>query len=100
MNLVIALANIPPLLGLLVWPFAVLVSPMIFDAPGSDTNPLAWAFYYTLWAYPLPTLIGGILTFRYCKQNRHSRCLFSTLITYSCVLAFLLETLAAKFLEG
>jgi hypothetical protein len=93
--------NVPPLLGLIVWPFAAMMSPMIFDAPGSENNPVAWASYYTVLAYPFPTVAGAILSFYNYKGNIGGwRCFASTLVTYSGVLAILLIGVAIEIFKG
>jgi hypothetical protein len=94
------LLNVPPLLGLIIWPFAAMMSPMIFDAPGSENNPLAWALYYTLLAYPFPTIIGAILSYFSCKGNIGWRCYASTVVTYSGVLAILLIDVVIRIFSG
>ncbi len=95
------LLNLPPLLGLILWPFLVLVSPMFFDAPGSENNPLNWAFYYVVLAYPFPTIIGAIMScYNWKKDADGRRWLASTLITYSGILAILLLAAIETVIRG
>ena len=39
----------------------VMMSPMMFDAPGSDNNPITQMMFYSLLAFPVLCLMGGIL---------------------------------------
>jgi hypothetical protein len=98
--ILILLLNVPPLLGLIIWPFAAMMSPMIFDAPGSENNPLAWVSYYTVLAYPFLTITGAILSYFNCKGDFGRRCLASTLLTYSGVLAILLVSAVIAIFGG
>jgi len=43
---------------------ALFVSLFIFDAPGSETNPVLWALLGSLWLYPIPVLTAVILYWR------------------------------------
>ena len=95
------LLNVLPLLGLIVWPFAAMMSPMIFDAPGSENNPMAWASYYLVLAYPFPTIVGAIMSYYNWKRDADGRrCLVSTLITYSGILAILLLAVIDAVIKG
>ncbi|WP_417829698.1 hypothetical protein [Thalassospira sp.] len=39
----------------------VMFSPMMFDAPGSEENPLTQLLFYSVLAFPVLCLMGGIL---------------------------------------
>jgi hypothetical protein len=39
----------------------VAMLPMMFDAPGSEANPLTWVLVATIAAFPLFCLIGAVL---------------------------------------
>lgn len=39
----------------------VMFSPMIFDAPGSENNPATQMLFYSILAFPVLCLMGGIL---------------------------------------
>lgn len=92
-------ANLLPLLGLVLWPFCALMSPMFFDAPGSEENLLVWALYYTVIAYPLPTVAGAIWFYCGCKENNGWQCIASTLTTYSAVFAIILILIAFEIVR-
>lgn len=49
-----------------------VMSPMFFDAPGSDKDPVTWLMYYCALAYPLLALIGPILSWT-CFWNGRRR---------------------------
>ncbi|HWR00884.1 MAG TPA: hypothetical protein VN371_03400 [Chlorobaculum sp.] len=95
------LSNVLPLFGVLLWPFLVMVSPMFFDAPGSENNPLNWAFYYVVLAYPFPTITGAIMSYHNWKRDADGRrCLASTLLTYSGIMAILLIAAIETAMRG
>lgn len=39
----------------------VMMAPMMFDAPGSESNPITQLMFYSLLALPALCLMGGIL---------------------------------------
>ncbi|OSQ48524.1 hypothetical protein TALK_08925 [Thalassospira alkalitolerans] len=39
----------------------VMMSPMMFDTPGSENNPVTQMLFYSLLAFPALCLMGGIL---------------------------------------
>jgi glucan phosphoethanolaminetransferase (alkaline phosphatase superfamily) len=39
----------------------VMFSPMMFDAPGSENNPITQLLFYSVLAFPVLCLMGGIL---------------------------------------
>ena len=79
--------SLPPLLAVLVWPFVAVMSIMLFDAPGSENNPLTIGLAILTLAYPLPTLAGARYTYQNIKAKQLSRCWQSTLLTYAGVFA-------------
>jgi hypothetical protein len=55
----LSLACILAALVSLFLPVAML--PMMFDAPGSEANPLTWLLAATIAAFPLFCLVGAVL---------------------------------------
>ncbi|WP_240626527.1 hypothetical protein [Thalassospira lohafexi] len=49
------------ILGALLSLPMVMMSPMMFDAPGSENNPITQLMFYSLLAFPALCLMGGIL---------------------------------------
>ena len=47
----------------------VMMSPMMFDAPGSSENPLTQLLFYSVMAFPVLCLMGGILPWIF-KRHR------------------------------
>mgnify|MGYP001627750256 CR=1 FL=1 len=47
----------------------VMMSPMMFDAPGSENNPLTQILFYSVLAFPVLCLMGGILPWVF-KRHR------------------------------
>ncbi len=45
-------------ISLLAWPIGLLGSLFMFDAPGSDTNPITLALALSIFIYPVPVLTG------------------------------------------
>ncbi|MEY3013379.1 MAG: hypothetical protein RIT45_2114 [Pseudomonadota bacterium] len=39
---------------------AAVISPMLFDAPGSDPNPWLWTMVIGIWSAPLLGLLGPV----------------------------------------
>lgn len=79
--------GLPPLLGVVVWPFVALMSCMLFDAPGSSDSPLTIGLAILIFAYPAPTLAGARYTYKNIKAKQLSRCWQSMLLTYGGALA-------------
>jgi hypothetical protein len=48
----------------------VMFSPMMFDAPGSDENPLAQFLFFSVLAFPLLCLMGGILPWMFKRHPK------------------------------
>jgi len=76
-------ANIPPLLSLVSWPFMLLMSIFLFDAPGSTRSIPTLGLATTIWAYPLPVITGAILTYKAFRANDYGRCVQGTALSYS-----------------
>lgn len=75
--------SLPPLIGLVGWPFIVLMSFMSFDAPGSISSPLTIGLFISVLAYPWLTLLGAKQTYQNVKTKEFRRCFQSLLLTYS-----------------
>ena len=72
------------LLGTLVlWPMAAFVSIFMFDAPGSESNPITVGLAWSIWLYPIPVLFGTLLFFKYKKQNLHKQMLYNMYLSLS-----------------
>ena len=68
---------------LALWPFAAFVSIFMFDAPGSESNPITVGLAWSIWLYPIPVLLGSLLFFKYKKLNLHKQMLHSTYLSLS-----------------
>ena len=60
---VLALISILPGVGLL------MMSPMLFDAPGSERNILVWMLFFGVLAHPIAVISGAILIFNNKVRN-------------------------------
>ena len=72
MRLVLACVNVLLALTLLLWPILCLVTVFLFDAPGSDHNPITMALALAMLGYPAPILVGNVGFWRRFKQPGQS----------------------------
>lgn|GEM_PF-5694333 len=91
---ILSVLNCLPLLGVAAWPVAALMSPMLFDSPTALNSSATWALLAALVVYPIPTIIGALLTHRNLRRRDLVRSLRSILITYSGALVILLSSAA------
>jgi hypothetical protein len=67
-------------LSFLSVPFGCLaaeMSAMLFDAPGSENNPILWFVFASFLAYPLAALLGPILSWiSYLTGHRRTSIVF------------------------
>lgn len=54
----------------------VMFSPMMFDAPRSDENPLTQFLFFSVLAFPVLCLMGGILPWKF-RHNPKSIWLYA-----------------------
>ena len=64
-----AVVNFLVALSLLAWFPALLVTPMLFDAPGSENNPILKAIAYTMLGYPVAAIAGNVYFWREYKTS-------------------------------
>ena len=65
---------------LLAWPLLFYASIFLFDAPGSEENPVLVATGYAVWYYPAGPVLGNLLFW----ENRHEAEV-GTLIAYTLI---------------
>jgi hypothetical protein len=58
MKIAFYIVNILAGLLLLCWPIAAFTSLFLFDAPGSESNPLALGLAFSIFIYPVVVLRG------------------------------------------
>ena len=61
------------IINLSILPIALmymLMSPMSFDAPGSQNNPIARFFFISCWVYPVIVIVSLVLTRKFYKKQR------------------------------
>jgi hypothetical protein len=56
--ILLASLTLPFTIGLVVAVLFASVSPLVFDAPGSEDDPRAWATFLFLCTSPIPFLVG------------------------------------------
>ncbi|MCC7246560.1 MAG: hypothetical protein IT269_12835 [Saprospiraceae bacterium] len=59
---------------------AVMFSPMMFDAPGSDKQPMLWMIFWSIAALPLNIIITLILSMRKYAQGDYRAAFMTSLI--------------------
>lgn len=74
------LLNLPPVLGLVAWPFVAMMSATIFD---SGAGWMTWLFALAISTYPVPTLAGVILVYRDLKAGEAKRCYTWSVLSWS-----------------
>jgi hypothetical protein len=60
---VLALISLLPAAGVL------MMSPMMFDAPGSERNVLLWLFFFSILAHPIAVISGAKIIFKNKVRN-------------------------------
>ena len=60
MKTFLLVVNILLALTLLAWPFGVLASAFMFDAPGTEKSVITMMLVFSLVFYPAPILLGVI----------------------------------------
>ncbi|MEM8559599.1 MAG: hypothetical protein AAGG50_17400 [Bacteroidota bacterium] len=61
MNILLAIVNVLAVLGVLVWPILALSTAMMFDAPGSERNPITQMLALSILTYPIWPIVGNVL---------------------------------------
>jgi sulfite exporter TauE/SafE len=67
-----------------------MMSPMIFDAPGSERNPAAWIFLLSLGTFPIMCLAAIIAAWRKTGETRASLWWFAMPLVNVVVVAIIL----------
>lgn len=57
---------------ILVYPMTLIADIMMFDAPGSESNPRLWMWFILLAFYPLALLLLMVLITLLCKKRAGS----------------------------
>ncbi|MEM8599914.1 MAG: hypothetical protein AAGF99_08335 [Bacteroidota bacterium] len=61
MKLLLAIVNVLAAAGVLLWPMLALSTAMMFDAPGSERNPITRLLALSILTYPIWPVLGNIL---------------------------------------
>jgi hypothetical protein len=80
MKLIYSLINLILLLSLLIWPLGIFGTMFMFDAPGSERNPITICLAISILAYPIPVLKGNAGFWRNRKEGSLAICKNYTLI--------------------
>jgi hypothetical protein len=70
------------ILALCASPFAVIASPFLFDAPGSDTNPIMFYLLGGLLALPLVSILAIVASWKAARRGSRAG------LAISCVAVF------------
>lgn len=95
--IILSILTLPSIIGLIVAIFFSLVSPLVFDAPGSTEDTSAWITFYIFCTSPILFIIGifgGWLSF-FLKRHRLALILMSLPLLEICVFLF-----GILFVEG
>lgn len=70
MKSTVLITNIILLVILIPTIFAAVMSPMMFDAPGSEKSPKTWTLFYCMISLPILIIIAQIVSWiAYSNQN-------------------------------
>ncbi|MEL6613188.1 MAG: hypothetical protein AAFQ53_13900 [Bacteroidota bacterium] len=61
MKLFLSIVNVIAAAGVLLWPMLALSTAMMFDAPGSERNPITRLLALSIVTYPIWTILGNVL---------------------------------------
>lgn len=72
----------------------IMMSPMLFDAPGSTEKTEIYVVIFTLIAFPLVALISTILAWVLHKKNKIKGAFITSLLPYLNLVVFLFALLS------
>lgn len=90
--LVLALISLLPAAG------ELMMSPMLFDAPGSERNVLVWLLFFSVLAHPIAVTSGAMIIFKNKVRNMRHYMVGVTLAPLA--LTFILYSVIAIFCDG
>lgn len=90
MHRVFASINILLAASLLAWPAALFLAMFMFDAPGSEKDPVLLAFAMAILAYPAPIVLANVMFWSKRKTTATRQLLHWTLVGCVSPLVFLL----------
>jgi hypothetical protein len=94
--------NISLVIDLCILPISLLnalLSPMIFDAPGSLNNPIAWIILLGCLGYPIIIIASLVLSRRSYKNQQYSRSLFLSAVPFIPLIILGIITAWATFIH-
>ena len=93
--------NVLLLSTLLFWPVMAMSSAMIFDAPGSEDNPLTQMIFWWALSYPIPVLVGSVGVWFNRKKEKNAMIIIFTMISLlSVIIGVVLFVLLDLFCDG
>lgn len=80
MKTVVIIVNILALILGLLSIYAAFMSPMLFDAPGSEKNKFLWLSAYSMMALPFVILVCEIVSWILFGRGNYRTALLATLV--------------------
>jgi hypothetical protein len=91
---VLALISLLPAAGVL------MMSPMMFDAPGSERNVLLWLFFFSILAHPIAVISGAKIIFKNKLRDKRLYMVGVGVTLTPLTLIFILCFLLSIFCDG
>lgn len=83
-------------IGVFLWPMALLAPMLSFDAPGSEDNQITLVLAFSLWLYPVPVLITRWRFLKAYESGSTRDCLWYCVLSITGYLAIALSLVALE----
>ena len=77
-----------------------MMSPMMFDAPGSERNVLLWLFFFSILAHPIAVITGAKIIFKNKLRDKRRYMVGVGVTLTPLTLTFILCVLLSIFCDG
>lgn len=77
-----------------------MMSPMMFDAPGSERNVLLWLFFFSILAHPIAVISGAKIIFKNKLRDKRRYMVGVGVTLTPLTLIFILCFLLSIFCDG
>ena len=93
MKIFVIILNILATLALVPAAAAAIMSPMAFDAPGSEELNGTWIFFIAMATLPIVIVIGQVLSWVFFAKKNYKAALICSLLPVFVLIILLLSTL-------